>query len=67
VKTDVKIPSTRTTAKPRIAPAPNDHNTTPAIKAVKFESVIADKARSNPAAMAARGVTPLRNSSRMRS
>ena len=37
------------------------------MNAVTLESKIAENARSNPAAMAARGETPLRNSSRMRS
>ena len=61
------MPSTSTTAKPRTAPAPNSHSTRPAISAVTFESAIAENARSKPAVMAARGETPLRSSSRMRS
>jgi len=67
VNIDVAMPSTSTTAKPRTAPAPNNHSTTPAIAAVMLESTIAERARSKPAEIAARGDTPLRSSSRMRS
>ena len=67
VNMEVAMPSTSTTAKPRMAPEPNDHSTMPAIKAVTLESAIAENARSNPALIAARGETPLRSSSRMRS
>ncbi len=67
VNTEVAIPSINTTAKPRTAPAPNNHSTKPAMNAVTLESAMAENARSNPAVIAARGETPLRNSSRMRS
>ena len=67
VNIEVAIPITSTTAKPRTAPAPNSHSTTPAMSAVTLESAIAENARSKPAVIAARGETPLRSSSRMRS
>ena len=67
VNIEVAIPSISTTAKPRTAPAPNNHSTKPAMNAVTLESKMAENARSNPALIAARGETPLRSSSRMRS
>ena len=67
VNIEVAMPMTKTTANPRTAPAPNSHSTMPAINAVTLESAIAENARSKPAVIAARGDTPLRSSSRMRS
>ena len=55
VNIDVTIPSISTTAKPRTAPAPNNHSTKPAMNAVTLESAMAENARSNPAVIAARG------------
>src|SRR6267378_3633660 len=54
VNIDVAMPSINTTAKPRTAPAPNSHSTSPAMNAVTLESAMAENARSNPAVIAAR-------------
>ncbi len=61
------MPSESTTAKPRTGPVPNVNSTTPAIRVVRFASAIAENAFSKPALIAAYGLMPLRNSSRMRS
>ena len=67
VNIEVTMPRVSTTAKPRIAPVPKIHSTSPAIAVVTLESAMAENAFSKPARIAAYGETPLRSSSRIRS
>src|SRR5690625_468825 len=64
---EVKMPIQCTTAKPRTGPEPKASNTMPTIKLVRFESKMVAQARSKPICMACCGLSPLRNSSRIRS
>ena len=61
------MPAERVTAKPRIGPEPKKKRIRPISSVVMLESKIARKARSYPAATAARADLPALNSSRMRS
>ncbi len=61
------IPKHKVTANPRIDPVPNQNNTTVAIKVLTFESIIVEKALSNPPSIAAFKLCPRRRSSSIRS
>jgi hypothetical protein len=64
---EVKIPKLCTTANPLTGPEPNASKAIPAINVVMLESRIVPQARSKPVAIAACGVAPALNSSRIRS
>ena len=66
VKTEDATPMAKLTAKPWIVPVPNWLKNMAAMKVVMLESIIAQKAPSQPASMAAPRLFPRRNSSLMR-